>query len=78
MYVQRVKENEAMCSQILFLRENTVTLKSQVSFMTEWKYLFGDVGIDGKIVLKWILKKQVVRMCTGLSWLRMGCSSGLV
>jgi hypothetical protein len=78
MYVQRVTENEAMCCQILLLRENTVTLKSQVPFTTEWKYLFGDVGIDGKIVLKWILKKQVVRMWTGLSWLRIGCSSGLV
>jgi hypothetical protein len=33
--------------------------------------LLGDLGIDSMIVLGWILKKSVGRMCTGLIWLRI-------
>jgi hypothetical protein len=29
-------------------------------------------GVDGRVVLKWILKEQCVYMCTGLVWLRIG------
>jgi hypothetical protein len=31
-----------------------------------------DTGVDGKIILKWILKKYGLRMETGCIWLRTG------
>jgi len=31
-----------------------------------------DILIDDRIILKWILKKQVVKMWTGLNWLGRG------
>jgi hypothetical protein len=34
----------------------------------------GDVGVDGRIILQRILKKQVMRVWTGLIWL---CHYGL-
>jgi hypothetical protein len=39
---------------------------------------FVDLGVDGRIILKWILEKSV-RVCNGLTWLRIrsnGTSSG--
>jgi hypothetical protein len=35
-----------------------------------------DRGRDGKIVLKWIMRKQDVRLWTGFIWLVLGSSSG--
>ena len=32
----------------------------------------GDPGVDGKIILRWIFRKWVVGVWTGLSWLRVG------
>jgi hypothetical protein len=31
-----------------------------------------DVGLDGRIILKYILKKQDERAWTGFTWFRMG------
>jgi hypothetical protein len=41
----------------------------------ERKHL-GDLGIDGRIILKLILEKYDVMMSTGLIWLRIGTSGG--
>jgi len=32
------------------------------------------LGVDGRIILKWILKKWVPRMWTGSMWLRIGAN----
>jgi hypothetical protein len=36
----------------------------------------GDPGIDGRIILRWILRKWDVEVWTGSSWLRIGTLSG--
>jgi hypothetical protein len=38
------------------------------------KDLLGEIGVDGRIILKWIINKWVVRMRTGCIWLRRGSS----
>jgi hypothetical protein len=37
----------------------------------------GDIGVDGRIVLKRIVKKQGVKMWPGFVWIRIGFSGGL-
>jgi hypothetical protein len=37
---------------------------------------FGDPGVDGKIILRWIFRKWDVGVWTGLSWLRIGTDGG--
>jgi hypothetical protein len=37
-----------------------------------------DPGLDEKIILEWILEKQVGRMWTGCIWFRIGTSGGLL
>jgi hypothetical protein len=36
-----------------------------------------DLGVEGKIILEWILKRQRGMVWTGLIWLRTGGSGGL-
>jgi hypothetical protein len=52
-------------------RSKIVNTKSQSKNIKKRNHL-GDLGVDGKIILKLILKKQGVRMQTGLKWLRRG------
>jgi hypothetical protein len=33
---------------------------------------WGDPGVDGRIIFRWILRKWDVRVRTGLSWLMIG------
>jgi hypothetical protein len=35
-----------------------------------------DLGVDGKIILGWILRKQDGRVWTGFIWLSIGTSVG--
>jgi hypothetical protein len=42
-----------------------------------WKTLrerdhFGDPGVDGRIILRWILRKWDVGLWTGTTWLKKG------
>jgi len=36
----------------------------------------GDPGLDGRITLRWILRKWYVGIWTGSSWLRIGTDGG--
>jgi hypothetical protein len=38
----------------------------------------GDLGMDGKVILSSILMKQGGAMWTGLNWLKIGTSGGVL
>jgi hypothetical protein len=38
----------------------------------------GDLGVDRRIILRWIFRKWDVRLWTGSSWLRIGTGGGLL
>jgi hypothetical protein len=42
------------------------------------RVLMEDVGVDGKMILEWILEKEGGQMCTGCIWLRIRTSGGLL
>jgi len=37
-----------------------------------------EMGVDGKIILEWICRKQGGRVWSGFIWLRIGTSGGLL
>jgi hypothetical protein len=37
---------------------------------------WGDPDVDGRIILKWIIRKWCVGVWTGLSWLRIETGGG--
>jgi hypothetical protein len=39
---------------------------------SEWKNRLGRLGLDGKIILKWILHKSIRKIWIGYVWLRKG------
>jgi hypothetical protein len=41
-----------------------------------WYNRFGDPGIDGRIMLRWICRKWDVGVWTGSIWLRIGTGGG--
>jgi hypothetical protein len=36
------------------------------------RHLFGDLGIDGRIIVNWTVNKYEWKMWTGFMWLRIG------
>ena len=42
----------------------------------EGKIHFGDPGVDGKIILRWIFRKWKGVVGTGWGWLRIGTGGG--
>jgi hypothetical protein len=45
---------------------------------TELLHLLENLGIHGKLILRWILRKQDVRAWTGFVWHMIGSSGGLL
>jgi len=41
-----------------------------------WEWRWGDLGVDGWIILEWISRRWDVGMWTGLGWPRIGTGGG--
>jgi len=39
---------------------------------------WGDPGVDGRIILRWIFRKWDLGVWTGSSWIRIGTGGGLL
>jgi hypothetical protein len=57
--------------------ERRGTYRILVGILRE-RYNLGDLGIDGRLILKWIFKKWGGGLWTGLMWLMVGKSGGLL
>jgi hypothetical protein len=44
----------------------------------EERYYLGDLGLNGRILLKLRLKECSVRICTGFIWFRVGPNEGIL
>jgi hypothetical protein len=64
---ERERERERGDMQTQFVSEN---LKG--------RHRSEELGVDGRIILKWILGKYGGKVCTGCTWLRIGTSGGLL
>jgi hypothetical protein len=42
------------------------------------KHHLENIGVDGRIILKWFLEKESAKICTGFFWLRIGTIGGLL
>jgi hypothetical protein len=40
------------------------------------KHHWGDPGVDGRIIIRWIFRKWDVGVWIGLSWFRIGTGGG--
>jgi hypothetical protein len=40
------------------------------------RYHWGDSGVDGRIIIRWIFRKWDVGVWTGSGWLRIGTGGG--
>jgi hypothetical protein len=61
------------CRRMIGIGNACIILVGKLEKMRPLKNL----GIDGRIVLKWILRKQYAGMCTGFMWLRIRTSGKL-
>jgi hypothetical protein len=39
---------------------------------------FRNLDVDGRLIIKWILNKQLIRVWSGLNWLMIGSSGGIL
>jgi hypothetical protein len=79
----------SLCNIVRVIKSKRLRLAGHVARMGEgrvctgfwWGKLrerdgWGDPGVDGRIMLGWILKKWYVVVGTGLGWLRIGIRGG--